>query len=315
MSEDKLILVPVDKILPPYLLLRMLDRRSLAYIELRDSIKEIGLINSICVRPSAKHKGHWELIDGMYRWQCHKDLSIPIIPAIVKTATDTDVLRLQVMANAIRAKTQPIEYANQMKRLFMADTKLTFAKLSFDLKKSPAWIKSMLGLLNLCPDASVKADRGEIPISSAYMLAKLPKWLQMDLIDDAVIMSAKEFCRMCQDRLMVSRNINRDSRQQNFYRTQFQPHPYLQHFQVLVAESKHLAVGPTLLVKHDIKKPIDAWKLAIDWALHLDPDNIMEQEQRAKERFDKQQELIQKRSQDRNAKKDAEFIERMPSTE
>jgi ParB family chromosome partitioning protein len=182
------------------------------------------------VRPSPRREGYWELIDGMYRWQCHRDLAIEEIPAIVKEATDTDVLRIQVMANAIRAQTQPVDYANQMKKLFMADPNLTFANLSVDLKKSPGWIKKMLGLLNLYPEAAARTDRNEIPLSSAYMLAKLPKWMQAELSEESITLPAKEFCRMCQDRLMAMRNYYKDERQQNFYRSQFEPTPYLQNF-------------------------------------------------------------------------------------
>jgi hypothetical protein len=82
-----------------------------------------------------------------------------------------------------------------------------------------------------------------------------------------------------------------------------------------VAEFKHLAVAPTLLVRQNITKPIDAWKLALAWVLHMDPDNITAQEQRAIDRQTKQEELIVKRSQDRRALQDERLVEDMPTSD
>ena len=308
--EQQVINIEMDRIYPPYLLLRLLNRRDLSYLELRDSIKEVGILNSVCVRPSTRQVSSWELIDGMYRWSCAKDLGYRHIPAIVVDADDTKVLRLQLMANAVRAATKPIEYANQMKRLFMADVKMTFAKLSVALHKSPMWIRKMLGLLNLCPELAERVNRSEIALTSAYMVAKLPKWMQQELEEAAIVMPSKEFVQLCQDRLIAYRNNSREERQNNFYRNEYAPHPYLQFYRVLVAEYKHSAIGPSLLVKNNVTKPIDAWNLALAWSLHLDPDNVAEQTRRAKEKFDQKQRSIQKRSTDRNARFDAELLER-----
>jgi hypothetical protein len=234
------------------------------------------------------------------------------IPAIIKEADDAQVLRMQLMENAVRASTKPIDYANQMKRLFMADPSMKFAHLSAAIKKAPRWIKRMLGLLNLYPEAAQMVDRGEIFICSAYMLAKLPKWMQMELINEAISMPSKDFCKLCRDRLFEYRQEARGARQANYWRFAFEPHPYMQFYRVLVAEYKHHAVGPTLLVKNNIVKPIDAWNLAIAWALHLDPDNIIEQERRGKERFDQMQRGIQRRAGGKGSKSDCKMIEKMP---
>jgi len=307
--QETILQIPMDKILPSYLLLRMLDKRSMSYLELRDSIKESGLLNSICVRPSARREGYYDIIDGMYRWSCYKDLNKTVIPAIITEADDAKVLILQIQANAIRANTTPVEYANQIKKLFIADPGMTFAILSTELKKSPSWIKKTLGLLNLIPEIAIRVDRGEIPLTSAYMLAKLPKWLQAEEEENAIVMPVKEFCRLCQDKSMNVRQLKSDQRKNNYYREQLKPHPYLQFYRVITAELKHLAVGPTLLIKNNITKPIDAWKLAIGWVLHMDPDNIKLQEDRIKEKIEKEHKAVIRRSFDRHAQRDKELID------
>jgi ParB/RepB/Spo0J family partition protein len=309
MTQETVLQIPMDKILPSYILLRMVDKRSMSYLELRDSIKESGLLNSICVRTSTRQEGFYEIVDGMYRYSCCKDLNYNTIPAIITEANDAKVLILQIQANAVRANTTPVEYANQIKKLFIADSGMTFATLSNELKKSPAWIKKTLGLLNLTPPLATRVDRGEIPLTSAYMLAKLPKWLQQDEEENAIVMPVKEFCRICQDRLIDVRQLKADQRKNNYYREQAKPHPYLQFYRVITSELKHLAVGPTLLIKNNITKPIDAWRLAIAWVLHLDPDNIKLQENKIKERIEKEQKSIAYRIRDREMQRDKELID------
>jgi len=299
--EDQVVNISVKKIYPPYLLLRMLDRKSLAYLELRDSIDKVGLLSSICVRPSKRRRGWYDIISGMWRWSCFKDLGITSIPAIIKDVDDLEVIKLQIMENAIRSKTNPCEYAAHIKRLFMADPQMTFSKLSSEIKKSPIWIRQMLDLLNLTEEISKRVDRSEIPLTSAYALAKLPKWLQVEMENDAVMIPAGEFVQQCQDKLVNYRQLKTDQKSNNFYKMQFSPHPYLQYFKTLTTEWEKLAVGPILLVKNSVTKPIDAWKLAIGWVLHLDKDSVKEQEKRAKERFEEMELNILKRKDERDS--------------
>lgn len=44
--------IPLDQIVEPWVVLRVVNRESIEYLELRDSIVHQGLLNSICVRPS-----------------------------------------------------------------------------------------------------------------------------------------------------------------------------------------------------------------------------------------------------------------------
>ena len=56
-QPDEFRLIPLDQIIEPWVVLRVVNRESVEYLELRDSIGRQGLLNSICVRPSPRRPG------------------------------------------------------------------------------------------------------------------------------------------------------------------------------------------------------------------------------------------------------------------
>jgi hypothetical protein len=147
------------------------------------------------------------------------------------------------------------------------------------------------------------------------MLAKLPKWMQVDLEEDAIVKPANEFSRFCSEQLRGYKSKRVEERVGNFYKTHFEPHPYLQFYRVIVAEHKHQLLGPVLLVKNNITKPLDAWNLALAWVLHLDPDSMVAQIKRAQDKFQEQQVKIANRTADRRDRQDDELIQQLPIQE
>ena len=100
--------IPLTLIDTPPVLLRPVDRLSLDYIELRDSIAEHGVLSSISVRPK---RDRFEVIDGMYRLSCAIDIGLKAIPATVKHGvTDEELPLLQIQANACRFEPTSIQY-------------------------------------------------------------------------------------------------------------------------------------------------------------------------------------------------------------
>ena len=101
--------IPLDQIVEPWVVLRIVDRESVAYLELRDSVAHQGILNSICVRPSARKPGLYEVVDGLYRYTAARELRLPALPCIVKHGlTDADVLAIQIQANAVRRRRPPL---------------------------------------------------------------------------------------------------------------------------------------------------------------------------------------------------------------
>ncbi len=144
-------------------------------MELRDSMADRGILNPILVRPSRRFPGKYDVADGLYRVTAAREIGLSPMPCLVKDLTDDDLLAIQIQANALRPETTPMEYARQIKRIMEARPQATLAEISSRiLHKSPKWVGETLGLLRLRKDFQLAVDRGEMPLGSAYELARIP---------------------------------------------------------------------------------------------------------------------------------------------
>ena len=72
--------------------------------ELENSIREHGVIQPIIVQ---KGQNSYELIVGERRWRASKKVGLKKIPAVVRTATDTESLELALIENLNRQDLKP----------------------------------------------------------------------------------------------------------------------------------------------------------------------------------------------------------------
>ncbi|MFC8943456.1 ParB/RepB/Spo0J family partition protein, partial [Streptomyces griseoincarnatus] len=79
--------------------------------ELVDSIREIGVLQPIVVRPDKEHPGEYELIMGERRWRATQAAELETIPAIVRDTDDGDMLRDALLENLHRSDLNPLEEA------------------------------------------------------------------------------------------------------------------------------------------------------------------------------------------------------------
>jgi len=79
--------------------------------ELVDSIRSRGIFQPLVVRRSPKGSGY-ELIAGERRWRAARKLNLAKVPAIVRVATDQQVLELALIENLQRAELDPVEEAD-----------------------------------------------------------------------------------------------------------------------------------------------------------------------------------------------------------
>ena len=274
--------IPLDQIVEPWVVLRVVNRESVEYLELRDSIARRGLLNSICVRPSPREPGKVEVVDGLYRRAACCELRQPAMPCIVKhNLTDEDVLAIQIQANALRPETTVIEYARQIRRIMDAvaarqGRDATLADVSGLIHKGPEWIRQQLDLLGLRADIQKAVERGEIPLGSAYILAKLPRVRQVQFMESARTTPARAFVPVV---ARLVKQIQEAARQGKLhdYCQDFEPVPYLRSLKEVLAEYREHRLGGLAIVKADCQTPVDGWYLAIQWALNLDEKSIREQ--------------------------------------
>ena len=283
--QDEYRLIPLDEIVEPWIVLRAVNRSSVEYLELRDSLSAVGFINSICVRPSKRKPGKVEVVDGLYRYTGACELRLPAVPSIVKHGlTDEDVLAIQIQANALRPETTPIEYARQIRKIMAARPEtMTLAELSVRLHKNSEWIGHQLSLLELVKDAQRAVERGEIPLSAAYALARVPRIRQREFLALAKTTPVKEFLPLVNGFIQSWRKGVVLGKLGDLDK-EFEPVPFLRNLKDVLAEYQGRQSGGLLLSAAECKTPVDSWYLALQWVLHLDEPSVNEQREKVLQR-------------------------------
>lgn len=123
--------------------------------ELAASIKEVGILQPIIVRPiHEKPKDHpdaaFELIMGERRWRASQKAGETSIPAIVRGTEDEDLLRDALLENLHRTELNPLEEAAAYQQL-LEDFHCTQEELAKRIARSRPQITNTLRLMKLPP--------------------------------------------------------------------------------------------------------------------------------------------------------------------
>ncbi len=270
--------ISTELIVDPWVHLRPVVRDSVEYIELCESVKEVGFLNSISVRPSPRQPDHYEIIDGLWRMTCARELGLSTIPCIVKhDVSDDDILVFQVQANAIRPKTKPVDFARRIRRIQKAKPDITLQELSNILNKSPTWITLQLGLLRLDPSTQKAVNRGEICLGNAYMLAAIPPRLRDTVLDKAKLMPSIEFKVLAAGIIKQFKEAVKKGRMEDYYTAEFEAQSYLRSLAEVKGEYDECLEAPLVMTAAKCKTALDGWVAALKWVLHLDLISVEQQ--------------------------------------
>ncbi|MEY2453535.1 MAG: ParB family transcriptional regulator, chromosome partitioning protein [Acidimicrobiaceae bacterium] len=122
------------------------DEEALA--SLTASVRELGVLQPVLVRPSADDK--YELIAGERRWRAAKRAGLPSLPAIVREVDDTTSLEQALVENLHRADLNALEEAAAYQQL-IEDFHLTHDQVAARVGKSRAAVSNTLRLFQLPP--------------------------------------------------------------------------------------------------------------------------------------------------------------------
>lgn len=283
--KDEIKHVPLANLRPPRVLLRPVHKRSVAYLEMRRTIRDgNGPMNSICVRPTDE-PDVYEIIDGLYRFTCCEELRHETIPCVIKTGmTDEQVLALQIQANAIRPETTPVEFARQLKRIQAALPEITASEMCGMVGKSVKWIKQQLSLLDLCEKVQQAVDRDEMPLLNAYMLAKIPQSMQPDFLQAAKDTPPGPFKAMAVGVIRQVMEAMKQGKLERWFVKEFKPQPFLKSLKVILKELEAGQVGTKTVLKAGCKTPLEGWRKALEWAASLDAESVEKQQRLATKR-------------------------------
>ncbi len=168
-SNDQLLEVNVAEVKPnPYQPRINFNERALA--ELKESIREKGLIQPITVR---RVNSHFELIAGERRLRAAIEVGLKKVPAyIMKVETKEEMLELAIVENVQRERLDPIEQANAYQRL-LKECKLTQDEIAQKIGKDRSTITNMLRLLRLPAVIQKSVAAGEVSVGHARTLLVL----------------------------------------------------------------------------------------------------------------------------------------------
>jgi len=166
---EKISLIKVDSISPnPYQPRKEIREEELE--ELTQSIKEKGLLQPVIVRQQKEN--HFELIAGERRWRSAIRAGLETIPAIIRRASDRDLIEIALMENLQRSDLNPIEEARGY-ALMIEKYGLTQEVVAQRLGKNRATIANSLRLLSLSQPVQDLIEKGSLSQGHGKVLVGL----------------------------------------------------------------------------------------------------------------------------------------------
>jgi hypothetical protein len=127
-------------------------------------------------------------------------------------------------------------------------------------------------------------ERGEIELSKAYMLAKIPVMFQEEFADKARTLDTRTFTAEASQFIKRYREQVRQGKLERQFLTAFAPVAHVRTLKVLQGEYEKLNHASKALAVANCKTPLDGWRLALQWAINLDPESVEEQRRAAEAR-------------------------------
>jgi ParB family transcriptional regulator, chromosome partitioning protein len=159
-----------------------------AMAELVHSVREIGLLQPVVVRPAGRRDGadHYELIMGERRWRATQEAGLETIPAIVRATGDDAMLRDALLENLHRSELNPLEEAAAYQQL-LDDFGCTHEELSSRIGRSRPQVSNTLRLLKLSPAVQRRVAAGVLSAGHARALLAVTDPADQDRLASRVV--------------------------------------------------------------------------------------------------------------------------------
>lgn len=148
--------------------------------ELADSIRQVGVLQPICVRPK---EGGFEIVYGERRYWAAAMAGLKFIPALVRELSDAEAEDAAITENLQREDVTPREEAVAYKRA-LESGRHTIESLVGKFGKSEAYIRSRLKLCDLIDALAEQLDREEISVGVATEIAKYDATVQQEVYEE-----------------------------------------------------------------------------------------------------------------------------------
>lgn len=155
--------------------------------ELVHSIREVGLLQPIVLRPSDEGGAQqYELVMGERRWRAVQDAGLSTIPAIVRETADTALLRDALLENLHRSQLNPLEEAAAYQQL-MQEFDCTQDELSERIGRSRPQISNTIRLMRLPALVQRRVAAGVLSAGHARALLGLEDVADMERLAQRIV--------------------------------------------------------------------------------------------------------------------------------
>lgn len=175
--------IDIDKIEPnPYQPRTEFNQEAIE--ELAESVKLLGLIQPITVRPL--ENGRYQIISGERRFRASKLAGLKSIPAYIRKTDDQGMLEMAIVENIQREDLDSIEVAMSFRRL-IEECSLTQEAMADRIGKKRATVTNYLRLLKLPAEIQFAIRAKKLSMGHAKVLLGLdnPK-MQLKLADQII---------------------------------------------------------------------------------------------------------------------------------
>ena len=154
-----------------------------ALTELADSIRQLGVIQPVTVKPA--DDGKYIIISGERRWRAARRAGLDTLPAYVREVDDQNLHAMALVENIQRQDLNAIEIALGLQRL-VDECGLTQDALSEKVGKKRSTISNYMRLLKLPDEVQLALKEGVISMGHAKAIAGAPEGMQVRLLKRCV---------------------------------------------------------------------------------------------------------------------------------
>jgi ParB/RepB/Spo0J family partition protein len=204
---EDIVLTPTNQLRYPQLQLRPVDTKLVE--ELSSSIKHLGLLQPILVRPVAHET--FEVVFGLHRVEACRKLGLKSIPAIVRSLSPEQAFLARVTENLSRnIYVDPISEARGY--IALIDKHYTIGEIAKQIGKSDSYVSDRIGLIRrLHPQIVERIDGSKtLTATHAVLLSRvedLHRQLELAGLVERKRLSVRSLEELVRNRLPIRINV------------------------------------------------------------------------------------------------------------
>lgn len=269
--------VPVNDIRVNENALRGVDTENEQYLALVRDVARRGILKPILVREQSNDEGDFfELCDGLQRFSAAVENGFSEVPISVQSLTDAEVEETQIVANLIKVDMKAIDYTKQLLKMLQRNPTMTTGELAEMISASAAFVDGRLGLLKLTAEIQEIVNNGDIPLTNAIELSKMPKDEQTHWVESAMTQKPSEFVPAAKARVKEIKDAARLGRKAEGVK--FTATAKMRKLSEVQREHETSAIGLQLI--QGTTDPLEAYKLGLAYAMSTDPISVDQQRQK-----------------------------------